>query len=195
MKKYFFKCDNCGKEFYRPRKQQGKMVFCSQDCKKEQDKVRSDTARTKHGAYNTGAYKSYRAMLQRCNNENNTRYDSYGGRGIRVCETWLESFDNFLSDMGQRPDGCSIDRIDVDGDYTPQNCRWATTREQSENKRDIVWADSGVKGVRFHKNRWNAYCNIDGKQIHIGCYLTKEDAIIARQRKVEQMKKRFEVML
>lgn len=171
------------------------MTFCCQFCKKEADKVRSDTLRTKHNAYNTGAYKSYHAMIQRCTNKNNSRYDYYGGRGIQVCKRWLESFDNFLSDMGERGASLSIDRIDVDGDYTPSNCRWATAEEQAQNKRDIVWAESGVKGVRFHKNRWNAYYIVDGKQIHVGCYLTKEEAIEARERKVEQMKNRFEVVL
>lgn len=81
----------------------------------------------------TPTYRSWDHMKQRCLNPNNDRYNDYGGRGIKVCERWL-SFDNFLADMGERPDGTTIDRIDTDGDYTPDNCRWATTSAQQSNR-------------------------------------------------------------
>lgn len=91
------------------------------------------TGRTpRHPLYNTWA-----SMKQRCQNPNDKRYPQYGERGIRVCDRW-QSFGPFLSDMGERPQGMSLDRIDGDGDYEPSNCRWATAREQAANKTTVT---------------------------------------------------------
>lgn len=73
-------------------------------------------------------------MVQRCTNPAKPNWPNYGGRGITVCDRWLD-FTNFLADMGEKPQGLSIDRIDVDGNYEPGNCRWATDAEQRANKR------------------------------------------------------------
>ncbi len=95
---------------------------------------------TKHGHcrrnHVSSEYNSWSSLLERCNNPRCSEYRNYGGRGITVCQRWLNSYSNFFEDMGPKPGPeYSIDRIDVNGNYEPSNCRWATTKEQNENKR------------------------------------------------------------
>jgi hypothetical protein len=79
-------------------------------------------------------YSSWSGARQRCYNPKCARYKRYGGRGIKMCERWRNSFDNFLEDMGRCPDGLTLDRIDLDGDYEPSNCRWADKITQATNR-------------------------------------------------------------
>lgn len=91
-----------------------------------------------HGLSNSRSYGTWGDMIRRCRDENNPQYESYGGRGISVCERWLSSVENFFADMGERPEGMKIDRIDNDGNYEPGNCRWATQATQSFNRRNTL---------------------------------------------------------
>lgn len=85
-------------------------------------------------------YMSWCAAKNRCYTRNSTKFSEYGGRGIAMCERWRNSFEEFLSDMGERPTGKTLDRIDPNGNYEPLNCRWATPAQQSSNtRRNIIW--------------------------------------------------------
>ncbi len=91
-----------------------------------------------HGLAGTPTYKSWWEMVNRCLDKNVRKYKDYAGRGIKVCDRWLESFENFLADMGERPESKTLDRINNDGNYELLNCRWSTLREQQNNTRANV---------------------------------------------------------
>lgn len=127
-------------------------------------------AREFHGATGTGLYAIWKTMIQRCHNPNNKKHLHYGGRGVAVCQRWRNSFAAFSADMGPRPSGASLDRIDVNGDYEPGNCRWADTLTQARNRRVQRNSNIGVPGVTWSasKQRFHCYANAPTGRVHLG---------------------------
>lgn len=107
----------------------------TKSCGCHKAKILKDGVNKTHGMANkTPTYKTWKEMRNRCRNPNAQNWKWYGGNGISICERWND-YQNFLADMGERPLGTSIDRIDVLGNYEPNNCRWATSKEQAESNR------------------------------------------------------------
>lgn len=97
----------------------------------------------KHGKFRTSTWRSWNGAKNRCNNKNNKDYDNYGARGIKFSPLW-NKFEDFLRDMGEKPVGLTLDRINNDGNYEPGNCRWATISQQNSNQRKRKSLNKGV---------------------------------------------------
>lgn len=110
----------------------GQTTSCS--CHRKETCSKTGKAAKTHGMSETPTYNSWECMRARCYNPHNASFKYYGGAGITVCDRWKNSFENFLADMGERPEGTTIDRIDAGGNYEPSNCRWADAKTQALNK-------------------------------------------------------------
>lgn len=143
---------------------------------------RSDKMKT-HGLTKSRTYKSWMMMKSRCANSNYSHYKYYGGRGIKVCQEWVDSFETFMADMGVRPDGGTLDRIDSDGDYTKENCRWATREQQVDNRRNAVYATLGA--VTLKLKEWAALLRVRRSQIYLAMYHGETLAEFVKKRKLE----------
>lgn len=105
-----------------------------------------------HGMSSTPTYETYRSMRKRCENINDKEFKNYGGRGISVCDEW-KTFDVFFADMGVRPDGSTLDRIDTNGNYCRSNCKWSTPKEQAANRRNSY--NITHDGETKHVSEWS----------------------------------------
>lgn len=141
------------------------------------------TRRNTHGLSGTREYNSWMGMKQRCYYQDHAEYKNYGGRGIQVCQEWKDSFENFIRDMGPAKEGESIDREDVNKDYTKENCRWASASVQGFNTRKKRNNTSGRTGISWHRGvkKWCASIGVDNKIIHLGSFDYKSEAIVARE--------------
>lgn len=183
-KKYVMVQCSCGnlKRVQKGHIVAGSTVSCG--CyRRNNSSARMTEQNVRHGMCNTSTYKTWEMMIQRCTNTNFTGYAQYGGRGVQVCKSWQDDFMNFLNDMGVRPNGTTLDRIDPNGNYCKENCRWVGKSIQSVNKGMNRANTSGYKGVYWHKsaNKWMASIGVMGKSIYLGLFDLIEDAISARK--------------
>ena len=121
----------------------------------------------KHGQSSDGIsriYKTWENMIERCTNPNHKQYKDYGGRGIKVCEAWIK-FNGFFKDMGEKPNGLTLDRINNNGDYCKENCKWSTSKEQARNKTNNILIT--IDGITKCLAGW---CEIYRLNYHTVCW-------------------------
>ena len=175
-----YKCGFCGEQFRTQinNVKNGNTKSCG--CHKK--RTTSETHKT-HGLRNTRLYKIWTNMKNRTLNPKYKKYEDYGGRGIAICEEWKNDFMSFhdWAMSNGYSDELSIDRIDNDGGYSPDNCRWTTQTIQNRNQRIQKNNTSGYRGVSFRKdnNKYRAEIDIKSKRIRLGQFLTPVEGAIA----------------
>ena len=174
----FCSCGNTKNSVLLTHLRSGKIVSCG--CyRMARVKEVNSVKNTKHGMYGTKTYKAWSSMRDRVNDKENK---DYGGRGITCSKEWLQ-FENFLKDMGEVPRGFSLDRIDVNGNYCKENCRWVDRSLQAFNKRTSTRNSSGKVGVELEKKtgKYRASISKDCVTYYLGTYLDFETACRVRE--------------
>lgn len=153
--------------------------------KEKIERYNSSIGRESHHNTKSRLYRIWIGIKSRCFVQTASNYKNYGQRGISVCDEWVNSFSAFSKWAIQNGynDSLTIDRINADGNYCPENCRWVTMSIQEFNKRISSRNTSGTTGVSFNKacNKWVAYIRKDGKLYHLGTFANIDDAIYARK--------------
>ena len=173
-------------------------LFECQYCKKEFECAVSNVKRgntkscgcfatkinTTHGLYSHRFYHTWNGVMQRCNNPKHKRYKDYGGRGITICEEWLDirNFVAWAEATYPNIEDATLDRIDNDKGYSPENCTWSDKTTQAVNQRKMKNNTSGFVGITYYKSnkKWGATIGIKNKKINLGSFKTKEEAVQAR---------------
>ena len=176
-----YECGYCTKEFESKVSNIKNKNTKSCGCQKNKQKIT-------HGRSNSRFYETWIGMIQRCTNPNTKDYKDYGGRGITVCEEWLDVIDFVAWCESTYIEGMSLDRIDNDGNYGPNNCRWANRVTQRLNQRISTANTSGYVGVCWNisNNKYVARITVLGNKVYIGSFLTIEEAIQARDNYIIQ---------
>jgi hypothetical protein len=176
QRKWRCRCD-CGNLCYirSGELRYGKATSCG--CYNAEKNFKHGHATREKGKSRT--YTTWQEILNKCYNPNSPSYAFYGGRGITLCKRWFENFDNFLSDMGEKPKGLTIERINNDGNYEPENCKWGTYSEQNRNKRHGPPRNktSGLPtGVIRSGKKFRGAVTINCKYHYLGTFETTEQA-------------------
>ena len=171
-----YECPYCGKEFEAITKNIKKGNTRSCGCLYK--------GQPTHGLTYNKFYKTWHNMIRRCTNPKNSSYKNYGGRGITVCDEWLDvtNFVAWCEETYPNIKGYSLDRIDNDKGYSPDNCTWSSRTMQNINQRMKVTNKSGYNGIIWNKknSNWKAGIGVNHKLVYIGSFLTKEEAVLAR---------------
>lgn len=170
-----FECSHCGKHWEAMIRsvKAGNTKSCG--CQINKQKIT-------HGLTHSRFYETWSKMVHRCTNPKNKKYKDYGGRGINVCEEWLDIkiFIEWAEATHPNTEGMSLDRIDNDKGYSPENCRWADKTIQAINKRIGRNNTSGYVGVTSKGANWTARIMVNNKRVCLGTFYTKKEAVQAR---------------
>lgn len=138
------------------------------------------TPNFKHGGWDKPSYNTWRAMMRRCYNSQDKDYKRYGAKGVTVCERWHDYL-SFAADMGEPTGDETLHRVIVDGEYTKENCVWASPTRQAREIRVPSKSKTGVTGVLFHNNKYYANITVQKKKYYSQCFSTVEEAAAARK--------------